>query len=386
MRMIGKIIGFLLITVAIAFACLIAIIIIQLSGFPLFLRSFVIGTALILVLFIANGLFNFFNKVRTRKIIQVTLIIWSIALVSYVGYAVYQSSIPQLKTEEPYMWEYQPFDNKDKLAKLDGPASLKLTTDLPRLDGATALYPVYAAFVEATYPEKEYDLYESEVTLTTTPHAYERLIDGIVDIIFVAGPSDYQLQLAEEQGVSLNLTPIGKEAFVFFVHQRNPIDQLAIRDIQAIYSGEAKNWSDFGGRKHSIRAFQRPANSGSQTALERLMARIPLMEPPIEDVVSGMGGIISETASYKNYRNSIGYSFRYFSMDLADNQNVKFLAIDDVYPTKDMIRSGEYPISSYFYAITTDSVNENADALIEWILSDEGQQLIESTGYVSLND
>jgi len=49
------------------------------------------------------------------------------------------------------------------LAKLNEEASLKLTNDLPVLDGATALYPVYAAFVNAVYPNNKYDPKNSTV-------------------------------------------------------------------------------------------------------------------------------------------------------------------------------------------------------------------------------
>ena len=46
---------------------------------------------------------------------------------------------------------YLPFEEESDLARID--ASLQLTEDLPVLDGAAALVPVYASFVEAVYPE-----------------------------------------------------------------------------------------------------------------------------------------------------------------------------------------------------------------------------------------
>ena len=39
-----------------------------------------------------------------------------------------------------------------------------------------------------------------------------------------------------------------------------------------------------------------------------------------------------------------------------------------------------------FYAIyRSDNINENIPVLIDWLLSDEGQQIIEKTGYIRLN-
>ena len=47
--------------------------------------------------------------------------------------------------------QYLPFDEHSEIVKLDG--SLHLRDDLPVLDGAAALYPVFSAFFHAVYPE-----------------------------------------------------------------------------------------------------------------------------------------------------------------------------------------------------------------------------------------
>lgn len=109
------------------------------------------------------------------------------------------------------------------------------------------------------------------------------------------------------------------------------------------------------------------------------------MDPPTEDVIGGMGGIISEAADYHNYSNSIGFSFRYFSTEMVQNGDIKHLEIEGVYPDKESIRNDSYPIASEFYAVTAGSDNPHIDDFIEWILSDEGQELVEKSGYVPVN-
>lgn len=126
------------------------------------------------------------------------------------------------------------------------------------------------------------------------------------DLIFAAAPSADQLAQAEALGVTLHLTPIGREAFVFFVNSRNPVTGLSVEEIQGIYSGKITNWSQVGGRNQSIRAYQRAENSGSQTALQALMADQPLMEPEQENRISAMDGIIRSVADYRNFSNAIG--------------------------------------------------------------------------------
>ena len=95
--------------------------------------------------------------------------------------------------------DYMPFEGK-KVATLSEKRTLdKRVTEeqtLPRLDGATALFPVYSAFCQAVYPkdtrytwivDDETDQ-NALITCTKTNRAYERLIEGKADIIFVAQP------------------------------------------------------------------------------------------------------------------------------------------------------------------------------------------------------
>lgn len=278
--------------------------------------------------------------------------------------------------------DYEPFKEGTKAVKLSEPSTLKIESEIPRIDGATALYPIYAAFAQAVYPEGVYPSYNSTVMSSRTGEAYTKLINGDVDIIFALGPSENQLYEAERKGVELKLTPIGREAFVFFVNDRNPVDGLTSQQIKDIYEGKTTNWQTIGGKNNDIRAFQRPEDSGSQTALQKFMGGIPIMEAPISNTPSLMGGIIEEVADYKNYKNAIGYTFRFYSTEMVANEQIKLLAVDGVKPTKGTIRSGKYPLVYDFYAITTDSGNPHLTEFIDWIVSPQGQEIVEKTGYV----
>ncbi len=113
----------------------------------------------------------------------------------------------------PDLSVYEPFSLNSKIAKLSSLATLQLDNKLPILDGATALYPIYAAFANAVYNQ---DIYMADdVLCTNTKGAYEAIIAGERDIVFVAGASEKQIAAAKQVGVDLHFTPIGKEAFVF---------------------------------------------------------------------------------------------------------------------------------------------------------------------------
>ena len=216
-----------------------------------------------------------------------------------------------------------------------------------------------------------------------------RLIKGRADVIFCAQPSSDQIAKAKAAGVELQLTPIGREAFVFFVNKANPVETLTSDQVRALYTKRITNWSEVGGRDEKILPFQRPENSGSQTAMEQQVMRGMAMAAPMKgEQMQSMGGIIVATAMYHNAPNAIGYSFRFFvtTMEGDKAKNIKLLKIDGVAPTVETIRDGTYPYAGNFYAITT---NKTANAphvqeLIAWFLSEQGQKLIDDTGYVSL--
>lgn len=321
----------------------------------------------------------------------------------FVGFGIYEDSIPVMEDRDSLIYQYEPFAEGTKAVCLGEESTLKFDTPTIDMDGATALYPVYSAFVQAVYPEGRYDIYDfkynedegyGQVTCTGTIEAYQRLIEGRTDIIFCAAPSQDQLDAAAAAGVELHLTPIGREAFVFFVNSENPVDGLTVAEIQGIYTGEITNWKELGGKNQRIRPYQRAENSGSQSALLRLMAGLPLMEPEKEDRIAGMGGIITQVASYRNHKNAIGFSFRFYSTQMVENDQIRLLALNGVMPTKETIRSGEYPISSNFYAVTASPMgqpapeenNEDLRAFLDWILSEQGQRIIEETGYVGVRD
>ena len=161
---------------------------------------------------------------------------------------------------------YLPHEENSDLARVE--SSLKLTDNLPVLDGAAALVPVYASIIDCVYPEGSvtYDggkfsddnFYgenfapDSKMQYKNTVRGYKAIVDGETDILFCAAPSAEQKAYAEEQGVELVYVPVGLEGFVFFVNENNPVDNLTTDQVRDIYGGKYKNWSQVGGPNRVI--------------------------------------------------------------------------------------------------------------------------------------
>ena len=320
------------------------------------------------------------------------LIIWCICAAVYgaalgtnFGIIKYNKSITVNTSPNIDIHEYLPFDEDSKIVKTDS-KTLKLTENLPRIDGAAALFPVYSAFVNAVYPNTT-KLHDGIFEYNNTPDGYRLLAEKETDIFIGVYPSDEQRAYAEENQTTFEYTPIGTEAFVFFVHKDNPITNLTTEQIKDIYSGKITNWKDVGGKNEKIAAFQRNEGSGSQSMLKRFMGDTPITDAPTEMVNDLMAGIIEQVADYKSKTNSIGFSFRYYVEGIIKNPDIKMISIDGAAPTSENIRNGSYPILTPIYAVTyKENQNGNVDKLLEWILSDEGQYIINETGYVGIKN
>jgi len=302
--------------------------------------------------------------------------------------------------------DYTVYAKNSKLVSLphEPPFVIGNEKDMPVLDGAEACYPLYAAFAKAVYKDidkieksnrnnEEYEGTNGKiVTFTNTIYGFDRLIDREIfnsrcDMFFGAKPSQEQMDSAKECGVEIEVTPIGREAFVFFVEEDNPVDNLSSDELRKIYHGDIENWDELGGESQKIVAFQRPENSGSQTMMKYFMQDVPLKEPLQYETVDAMTGVISEVAQYNNEAGAIGYTFHYFLEGLHQETGVKMLSVDGVYPTVESIEDGSYPLTVPLCLVTRkDDSNPNVQKMKDFILSEDGQYIIHETGYGRLGN
>lgn len=268
---------------------------------------------------------------------------------------------------------YLPFNENAQISRTE--SALELSGDIPIIDGAAALLPVYSAIVDSVYPESAVEFKDGEYTenskiqFSDTLKAYKGVVDGTNDIILCAAPSEQQQLYATEQGVELVYVPIGYEAFVFFVNENNPINNLTVEQIRDIYSGEITNWSALGGANRPINPLDRYEGSGSQTTMLNFMNGKEIKKNPL--------GI---------FGGAIGFSFRFYVEGMVAKSGIKLLSINGVAPTEENIANGSYPIIYKFYAVyRKDNTNENVKKLVSFILSPEGQKIIDENGYTPIS-
>ncbi|MCL2722449.1 MAG: substrate-binding domain-containing protein [Treponema sp.] len=293
--------------------------------------------------------------------------------------------------------------DKDLPSRVIPIADFTITDNFPILDGATAFRAVYQVFALYTYINKNIERNDTRrineflsnyVHCYRTEWAYRHLLDGYADIIFCLEPSQEQLQEFKDNNLDIRLIPIGREAFVFFVNERNPVRNITVQDVLGIYSGRLTNWNELGGENNSILAYQRPKNSGSQTILEKFMGNTPIIDPKTE-IFESMGAIIEFVAEYTNHNNAIGYSFLIYSLlhssEMREHErrgeSIEYLSINGIFPGKETIIDNSYPFIVDFYAIyiEKENMNQHIKPFIDWILSSQGQEIVSRYDYIPIN-
>ena len=255
--------------------------------------------------------------------------------------------------------------------------------NFPRVDGSTATIPLFTGYIRAITGCTEQEA-ELRAAFTTTDPSYFALDRGETDLLLVYAPSQATASSLDVEN-TMDMREIGLDALVFIVNADNPVDSLTADQIRGIYSGQITNWKEVGGNDSPIVAFQRPEQSGSQTLmLELMMKDINMVMPSNEVISETMADLIDDVSSYDNSANSIGYSVYYYAKNMYTQPNLKFIAVDGVLPSNASINSGDYGYTHPFYGIIPLDPTPEAAALLDWVLSDDGQRIMEECGYVPI--
>ena len=260
--------------------------------------------------------------------------------------------------------------------------------DFPKLDGSTACIPLMAQMMADT-TGRDLEEAQSTISVSTTAYAWENfgLYDTDTQMLVVYEAPDYVKKELEEAKAELESKPIGRDALVFIVNEKNPVKSLTQQQLKDIYAGKITNWKDVGGEDLDIVAFQRGEDSGSQTLFKKLLIQdSELMDPPTELAPAAMGELVDSIAAYNNSANAIGFSVYYYIDQMYSQPGLRLLAVDDVTPSNDTIADESYPLCNEFYAaILQDSAADSPERRIyEWLSTDAGRSCIERSGYVAV--
>ena len=260
--------------------------------------------------------------------------------------------------------------------------------ELPRI-GCSGITKQLSTAVIKDFTQEE-NLVDNVLDVESTEEGFNQLLKDEVDVLISTYPTTDVLTLAKANGIDLEITPIAKDGFVFFTNASNTVDSLKVSDIQKIYTGQIKNWSQIGGDNIDIKAFQSPENSSVQNEMiSSVMKNLEMVGAP-KDIfyAKGYGEISDLIATYDNTEGALGYSYYYATKILYDtdakvNNTIKILKLNGVMPSYDTIKKNDYPIISNYYLIRNkNNQSESLNIFTEAVLSERGKNVIKEAGYV----
>lgn len=254
--------------------------------------------------------------------------------------------------------------------------------DYPVVDGSTATLPLSQALY-ALATGRDMEEAERAVVHTKTTNSYYRLYDKEADLLIVYEPPQEVINRMREE--NLLIKPIGLDALVFMANAGNTVQSLTTQQLVDIYAGRIKNWAEVGGSDQRLLAFQRPAGSGSQTLMQKLvMGEVPMEEGDNIFRYHTMADILEGMLAYTGEANTLGYSVFYYANFMYSLPQLRFMGVNGVTPSTQTIYDGTYPFVNAFYAVIRPDEREDSNAriLFDWLTGEEGQQMVLDLGYV----
>ncbi|EIU7612897.1 phosphate ABC transporter substrate-binding protein PstS family protein [Vibrio vulnificus] len=218
------------------------------------------------------------------------------------------------------------------------------------------------------------------------------------------GPMSRPMRLREVEaferthGYKPTALRVAIDAIGIFVHQDNPVQGLNFPQLDAIFSATLRcgaedfvsTWAQLGinaeWAKRNFQLFGRNSVSGTYGYFKKHA----LCGGDFKSQVNEQPGSASVVQSVASTLSGIGYSGVGYRV-----AGVRLLPIakrgnEFVYPSRENILTGDYPLSRYLYVYVNKHPNKPLSPIeaefIKFIYSAQGQALVEKDGYVSITE
>ncbi|MEK6651202.1 MAG: phosphate ABC transporter substrate-binding protein [Bacteroidota bacterium] len=208
------------------------------------------------------------------------------------------------------------------------------------------------------------------------------LINGTTDICNASRP----MKPSEKQKLKQRFNSLGveikaaKDGLSVYVNETNPVRELTLEQVRRIYVGEISNWKEVGGHEGRIILYSRENNSGTYVYFKDNILGGEDYAPNTQSL-PGTAAVVNAVSKDKN---GIGYGGAAYGKGIRE-LSLKVDAGSPAYaPTPENVRTGVYPITRFLFMYVRSRPTGAMKTYIDWILSDEGQSVVESVGYFPL--
>jgi len=173
------------------------------------------------------------------------------------------------------------------------------------------------------------------------------------------------------------------DALTFIVHKSNPIDNITLEDVRAVYAGVITNWRELGGINAPIEIFiSKPQRGPSLSGVDTCTREMVLQG--LEPVQTSKTIYLASTGIVEQMVEKTAEGFATTGFSSARKRDVKMLKFNGVYPDKKNISQNKYPFKRPLFLLLAKNAKPDARKFVDFALSKIGQELISSYGAVPL--
>jgi len=254
-------------------------------------------------------------------------------------------------------------------------SSVAFASTTVTIKGSTTVLPITQAVAEAYM--KVQPATNISISAGGSGDGIKALLDKSTDIAMSSRDlKKEELSLAEKNGVKPLVKTVAIDAIVPVVHPRNKVSNLTIDQLALIYTGKITNWKELGGDDLQIVLVSRDTSSGTFESWRDIVLKGEKVTPKAQ--LQASNGAIVQVVSKNRY--AIGY----IGIGYLD-KSIKALQVNGIVATPQTAISKEYPIARGLYMITNGEPTGETANFINYLLSRDGQVIVEKTGFVPLS-
>jgi phosphate transport system substrate-binding protein len=243
-----------------------------------------------------------------------------------------------------------------------------------RIDGSTTVLPIAQKAAEVFM--KKFPKTRVYVSGSGSGTGIKALIDGTTDIATSSREAkDKEIAAGKAKGVNLTAHKVAIDGIVPIVHPSMKINDITMEQLRDIYNGKIKSWKQIGGPNRPISVVSRDTSSGTYEVWEEKVLHKDRVRADALLVASN--GQAVQTVSQNKY--AMGYiGIGYIE------KSIKVLKVNGKAASEDTVRDGSWPVARPLYIYTQGKPAGLIAKFIDFVLSSEGQKIVNEVKYVSI--
>ena len=204
------------------------------------------------------------------------------------------------------------------------------------------------------------------------------LINGTTDIANASRSikADESAKVRDRFNVLPVETVVARDGVAMYVNEANPVTQLTVDQLRAIYTGDVTNWKQVGGNDAPIVLYSRENSSGTYVFVKEEVLKGDDYAASAQ-TLPGTAAVVNAVSKEKN---GIGYGGAAYAKGIKE---LKVVGKDGqgYLPSAENVKAGKYPLSRPLYMYTRGKPGGEAKDFIDYCLSGEGQEIVTTVGY-----